>query len=58
MERFMENIEIKYKIIETNAETHSMIVRYFTDEYDEDKLATSFTFDNKLIYSLLNLTFF
>mgnify|MGYP003349607381 CR=1 FL=1 len=54
----MENIEIKYKIIETNAETHSMIVRYFTDEYDEDKLATSFTFDNKLIYSLLNLTFF
>ena len=47
MEKFMENIEVKYKIIEIDTQRHSMIVRYFTDEYDEDKLATSFTFDSK-----------
>ena len=39
MEKFMENIEVKYKIIEIDTQRHSMIVRYFTDEYDEDKLA-------------------
>ena len=38
MEKFMENIEVKYKIIEIDTQRHSMIVRYFTDEYDEDKL--------------------
>lgn len=43
----MEEIEVKYKIIETHPDQHSIVVRYFTDVYDEDYLATSFSLDEK-----------
>jgi hypothetical protein len=36
-------MQIKYKIIETDLTQHSIVVRYFTDYFSEDNLATSYT---------------
>lgn len=38
-------MEIKFKILEIDQSQHSILVRYFTDYFTEDNLASSFTTD-------------
>lgn len=45
-------MEIKFKIIEMHPDQHSMVVRYWTDLFSQDDLATSISYDadgNKII---------
>ena len=45
-------MEIKFKIIELHQDQHSMVVRYWTDLFSQDDLATSVSYDtngNKII---------
>lgn len=39
-------MEIKFKIIEIHPDQHSMVVRYWTDMFSQDDLASSISFDN------------
>lgn len=39
------SMEIKFKILEIDNNQHSIVVRYFTDYFTEDNLASSFTTD-------------
>jgi hypothetical protein len=36
-------MNVKFKIIETDLSQHSIVVRYYTDYFTEDNLASSFT---------------
>lgn len=45
-------MEIKFQIIETHPDQHSMVVRYWSDQFSQDDLATSVSYDqsgNKII---------
>lgn len=45
-------MEVKFKIIEMHPDQHSMVVRYWTDLFTQDDLATSISWDeagNKII---------
>ena len=41
-------MEVKYKIIEVDTSQHSIVVRYYTDLFNEDSLATSFNPDGTI----------
>ena len=43
----MEDVIVKYRIIETHPKEHSVTVRYYTDKLTEDMLATERDIDGK-----------
>lgn len=44
-----KKINLKYRLIRTDANEHSIVVRYFTDIVTEDSLATEFNPDGSIV---------